>query len=199
MNASSHVSLKKNFIALSHECIDKILECTKGFDLKYLLTSNGQFSEFDKDEKLKPIRINQITPLYKVLDYINYKMNTPSNDPSKQNFKLLKWSKDEFIDFNNNYLNSLKIDIEFPIKFVKYLCPSDFGYWTFATSAMDDSQLAIKYIIKERLLNFIQSHGTDIPFKAYFMQGVNYENLLRYLKIIETESAFHLITELSLF
>ncbi|KAF0551477.1 serine/threonine-protein kinase pim-2 [Gigaspora margarita] len=422
MNVSSHVSLKKKFTASSQECIDKTLECTKCFDLKYLLTSNGQiiklnkifdwFSELDKDEKFTPIRINQITPLYKVLDYklqneveivlenrldsrilltgietfdiddnstethvrINFNEQsvlnsrsydvfglifdnknirseecvirfdlfdcygfsafvsirnniekntkecryilwfiigkpslvgtfsanhreiniahhktlvdlatcdddviyiplpftlakncvssfaasyTPSNDPPKQNFKLLKWSKDvlvlkitafdmdkpqplqfylniciiypcetmafnvdigeklvaynlfgdnldvndydQFIDFNcykNNYLNCL--NVEFPIKSDKYLCPSKFGYWTFATSASDDSQLVIKYIIKKRLPNLIQSHDIDIPFEAYFMQDANHENLLRYLKIIETDTAFLLITELSL-
>ncbi|RIB13737.1 hypothetical protein C2G38_1707670 [Gigaspora rosea] len=151
-----------------------------------------------------------------------------SNNPPKQNFRLIRWSKDilelkiatinidqtrpsifdlnicvvypseemtfkvdygekivtynlfghnlddnnydQFIDFNfykNIYLNSLK---KFPVVHTEDLCTTNFGYWTIAISENDDSQLAIKHIIKRRLPDLIQNYGGDIPFEAYFMQ-----------------------------
>ncbi|CAG8463643.1 22207_t:CDS:10 [Gigaspora margarita] len=80
MNTSSHALIKKKFVAASQADVDKILECTKVFDINYLLTSNGQvvmmdqifdwFSEIENnDEYLKFIRIDQVTPLYKILSY----------------------------------------------------------------------------------------------------------------------------------
>ncbi|CAG8604896.1 23688_t:CDS:10 [Dentiscutata erythropus] len=77
---SNNALIKKKFVASSQANIDKILEYTKDFDLNYLLTSNGQvvmmnqvfnwFSDVENnDEQLQLIRIDQITPLYKILNY----------------------------------------------------------------------------------------------------------------------------------
>ncbi|KAF0434879.1 chitin synthase regulatory factor chr2 [Gigaspora margarita] len=80
MNISIQSLPEKKFVASSQEDIDKILEYTKDLNLNYLLTPNGQvvmmnqifdwFNEFgNNDEKLKLIKIDQITPLYKILNY----------------------------------------------------------------------------------------------------------------------------------
>ncbi|KAF0559883.1 Serine/threonine protein kinase [Gigaspora margarita] len=419
MNTSSHALIKKKFVAASQADVDKILECTKVFDINYLLTSNGQvvmmdqifdwFSEIENnDEYLKFIRIDQVTPLYKILSYdlqnkieiilenrldsrilltgvktfdmddnsteayvrINFDENSvldsscydaiglvfdnknirsedcaisfglfdcygfsafitvkdstarnikgwhiiwmiigkhslvgafsenqretdiafhnefvdlttcyddfiyiplsfvlsknciilfstlySANNPPEQNFKLTRWSKDvlelkitklnmdqtqlspfylnicavyprekmtfkvdfgdklvahnilghnldannydQLIDFNcfkNIFLNCL--NAELPVKHIEYLCTSNFGYWTIATSETDNSQLAIKHIIKRRLSGLIQSYDTVIPLEAYFMQEINHKNLVKYINTLETETTFLLITEL---
>ncbi|CAG8837036.1 14735_t:CDS:2, partial [Racocetra persica] len=81
-------------------------------------------------------------------------------------------------------------------RLIEYLCATNFGYWTIAISENDNSQLAIKHIIKRRLPDLIQNYGNDIPFEAYFMQEVKHENLVKYIDIRETETTFLLITEL---
>ncbi|CAG8598198.1 15310_t:CDS:2 [Gigaspora margarita] len=105
---------------------------------------------------------------------------------------------DQFIDFNcykNIFLTCL--NAEFPVKQTKYLCTSNYGYWATAISKADKSQLAIKHIIKRRLLSLIQSYNTDVPFEAYFMREIKHNNLVKYLSILETETTFLLITELN--
>ncbi|CAG8469559.1 14925_t:CDS:2 [Gigaspora margarita] len=78
INTSNHASFQKICEASSLEEMNKILEYVKGLDLKYLLTPGGQviklnhvidwFSEFSSAEKLKPIRIDKVAPLYKILN-----------------------------------------------------------------------------------------------------------------------------------
>ncbi|RIB13735.1 hypothetical protein C2G38_2248661 [Gigaspora rosea] len=80
MNISIQALPEKKFVATSQEDIDKIFEHTKNLNLSYLLTPNGQvvmmnqifdwFNEFgNNDEKLKLIKIDQIIPIYKILNY----------------------------------------------------------------------------------------------------------------------------------
>ncbi|CAG8475603.1 17584_t:CDS:10 [Gigaspora rosea] len=55
------------------------------------------------------------------------------------------------------------------------LCTTNFGYWTIAISEHNNSQLAIKHIIKRRLPDLIQNYGVDIPFGSW-------KTLYHYLK-----------------
>ncbi|KAF0370203.1 Serine/threonine protein kinase [Gigaspora margarita] len=81
-NMQSNKSFIASFQASSQSDIDKILEqhALKDLDFNYLLTSNGQiiklnqifnwFVEYGNDyENFKKIRMEQIIPLYKILDY----------------------------------------------------------------------------------------------------------------------------------
>ncbi|RIB26370.1 hypothetical protein C2G38_265592 [Gigaspora rosea] len=104
---------------------------------------------------------------------------------------------DQLIDiscYKNIFLNCL--NAELPVKHTEYLCTSNFGYWAIATSKTDNSQLAIKHIIKRRLSGLIQSYDTVIPLETYFMQEANHKNLVKYINTLETETTFLMITEL---
>ncbi|CAG8782294.1 22698_t:CDS:2, partial [Racocetra persica] len=133
MNISIQALTKKKFVPSSQENVDKILESIKDLDLNYLLTPNGQvvmmnqifdwFSEFgNNDEKLKLIRIDQITPLYKILNYklqievetiLENRLDSRILLTGVKTFYVDDNSTEAFIriDFDHSVLNSSSYDV----------------------------------------------------------------------------------------